>query len=201
MSTVSTHRAYTLRIRADRQRETRERIVEATEALHREVGPARTTISDIARRSGVERLTVYNHFPDLGQLLGACQERFLTTHPPPDLSPGETAKKDALGRLESALVRLYRWFRENRAMEQNIHRDRSLVPELDQLLRRSVDPTFDRIAGDYAILIASGPRAASRIRPMIRLAFDFRSWQLITAAGESDREAARLFARAIAGVA
>ncbi|HEV2416149.1 MAG TPA: TetR family transcriptional regulator, partial [Candidatus Dormibacteraeota bacterium] len=52
---MSTHRTYQLRVRADRQRETRERIVAATEALHAEVGPARTTIADIARRAGVER--------------------------------------------------------------------------------------------------------------------------------------------------
>src|SRR3712207_7691871 len=47
-----------------RQRETRHRIVEATVELHRTRGPANTTISEIAQRAGVNRLTVYNHFPD-----------------------------------------------------------------------------------------------------------------------------------------
>ena len=197
---MSTHRPYQLRIRADRQRETRERIVAATEALHVEVGPARTTIADIARRAGVERLTVYNHFPELHQLLEACQASFLAAHPPPDLSPHGVSKSGAVDRLESVLVQLYGWFRENEAMERNIHRDRHLVPELDDLLRKTLDPVFDRIASEYATLIARSARAAARTGPMIRVALDFRTWQLVARDG-SDREAARLLARAIAGVA
>jgi AcrR family transcriptional regulator len=198
---MSSHRAYNLKIRADRQRKTRERIVAATEALHREVGPARTTIADIARRAGVQRLTVYNHFPELAQLLGACQAHFLAAHPPPDISPRAGAKGDALGSLEVALVRLFAWFRANKAMEQNIHRDRDLLPELDQLLRRSSDPVFDRAAADYAALVANSPRAATPVRSMIRVALDFRTWQLVARGGASDREAGRLLTRAIAGVA
>jgi AcrR family transcriptional regulator len=201
MNGMSSHRQYTLKIRAERQRETRERIVAATEALHREVGPARTTIADIARRAGVERLTVYNHFPELAELLGACQAHFLSAHPPPDISPGEATNKNGLDRLESALVRLYGWFRANEAMEQNIHRDRDLLPELDQLLRRSADPVWDRAAADYSALIATRPRAAAAVRSMVRVALDFRTWQLVTRGGASDREAARTLARAVGGVA
>src|SRR5262252_4872841 len=74
---------YKLRARAERQRQTRERIVAATVALHREVGPARTTVADVARRAGVQRLTVYNNFPRLSDLLVACQHAFLTASPPP----------------------------------------------------------------------------------------------------------------------
>jgi AcrR family transcriptional regulator len=57
-------RKYEMKKRAERQRETRRRIVEATVELHRTHGPANTTISEIAQRAGVNRLTVYNHFPD-----------------------------------------------------------------------------------------------------------------------------------------
>lgn len=200
MNAMSTHRTYQLRARADRQRETRERIVAATEALHREVGPARTTIADIARRAGVERLTVYNHFPELNQLLEACQGSFLAAHPPPDLSPRGVSKAGPVDRLESALVRLYGWFRENEAMERNIHRDRQLVPELDHLLRKTLDPVFDRTASDYAKLLATNPRAEARAARMIRVALDFRTWQLVERGDGSDAEAARLLVRAIAGV-
>jgi AcrR family transcriptional regulator len=198
---MSSHRTYTLQIRADRQRQTRDRIVAATEALHREVGPARTTIADIARRAGVERLTVYNHFPELADLLGACQAHFLAGHPPPDISPGAGAKEDPLGSFEDALVRLYNWYRANKAMEQNIHRDRDLVPELDQLLRTSSDSVFDRAAADYAALIPSTPHGAKAVNSLTRVALDFRTWQLVTRGGVSDRDAGRLLARAIAGVA
>ena len=55
-------RKYSLKARAERQAETRRRIVEATAELHTEVGPAQTTVAEIARRAGVQRLTVYNNF-------------------------------------------------------------------------------------------------------------------------------------------
>ena len=70
--------------RARRKAETRERIVEATVALHTSIGPARTTISAVAERAGVERHTVYAHFPDDGSLLRACSAHWEARHPSPD---------------------------------------------------------------------------------------------------------------------
>ena len=63
---------YNLKARAERYQETRQRIVEATLELHRTAGPARTTITEIAKKAGVERQTVYNHFPDPLSLFKAC---------------------------------------------------------------------------------------------------------------------------------
>ena len=57
-------RAYKQTKRAEAAAETRQRIVEAVVELHRTIGPRATTIAEIARRSGVERLTVYRHFLD-----------------------------------------------------------------------------------------------------------------------------------------
>jgi Bacterial regulatory proteins, tetR family len=73
------------------QQATRARIAAAACALHEEVGVARTTVADMARRAGVQRLTVYNHFPDLHALLPACSAHWLAEHPPPDLGPGARA--------------------------------------------------------------------------------------------------------------
>src|SRR3954463_9411254 len=83
---VQPMRRYELKERARRQEETRQRIVDATVALHREVGPARTTIAEVARRAGGGRVTVYNHSPDETALLGACSTRFIERTPPPDPS-------------------------------------------------------------------------------------------------------------------
>src|SRR5947208_13533789 len=86
MNTMSNEkRKYQLKARAERQEETRRRIVEATVALHEEVGPAKTTVAEIARRAGVQRLTVYNHFPDERELYAACSSHYLADHPPPPL--------------------------------------------------------------------------------------------------------------------
>ena len=52
-------RKYEMKRRAERQEETRQRITEATVELHEALGPAKTTISAIAEKAGVQRLTVY----------------------------------------------------------------------------------------------------------------------------------------------
>src|SRR5438093_198066 len=55
-------RKYEQRRRAEKQAETRRRIVEAAIELHGKKGPGRTTMSDVARLAGVERRTLYRHF-------------------------------------------------------------------------------------------------------------------------------------------
>ena len=86
MNTMSTQRRkYELKARAEAQQATRARIAAAAAALHEELGIGKTTVADIARRAGVQRLTVYNHFPDLNALLPACSAHWLAEHPQPDL--------------------------------------------------------------------------------------------------------------------
>jgi AcrR family transcriptional regulator len=196
---VSTEkRAYHLKARAERQAETRRRIVAATSALHREVGPARTTVADIARRANVERLTVYNHFARTQDLLAACQSDFLSVNPPPDITPA-AGRGAPPARLESTLLRLYGWFRANEAMERNIHRDRLLMPELDALLRKNADPHFDAAAAAWAREIAGG-RANGAVRALVRLALDFTAWDLLAGQGLSNRRIARLWREAATAV-
>src|ERR1700712_883370 len=83
-------RPYRLQARAEPQLDTRRRIAAAAASLHAEVGPARTTIAEVARRAGVQRPTVYNHFPTERDLYLACQSHFLAEHPPPDAQPALT---------------------------------------------------------------------------------------------------------------
>src|SRR3954453_5806331 len=129
-------RRYELKERARRQEETRQRIVDATVALHREVGPARTTIAEVARRAGVGRVTVYNHFPDDVSLLAACSAHFVARHAPPD--PGAWAPiADPELRLRTALEQVYGYYRENAAMLGNVTRDAALVPALAEVLATS----------------------------------------------------------------
>ena len=91
MSTeMSEHRAraYRKRRRAEMEAATRERITEATVELHGTIGPARTTVSAIAERAGVQRATVYRHFPDQASLFVACTQHWRDRNPAPDLSAG-----------------------------------------------------------------------------------------------------------------
>jgi AcrR family transcriptional regulator len=180
-------RPYRQKERARRQEETRRRIAAATAALHAEVGPARTTIAEIARRAGVQRPTVYSNFPSEGQLFAACQAHFLAEHPPPDPSAA-LALADPAERVRRVLLELYAWYRETEAMTGNTQRDRRLLPELDALLAGGADRQLDQLAGALA--------QDGEARALVRLALDFSTWQRLTSEGLSDDDAARLMARA-----
>src|SRR6476469_11183963 len=103
-------RKYQKKLRAEQQEGTRQRIVEAMVELHREVGPARTTISAIAERAGVERLTVYRHFPDERSMFEACTSHYATQVPGPDPSPW-VGIEDPAERLGAALLSFHDYYR------------------------------------------------------------------------------------------
>ncbi|HYN91402.1 MAG TPA: helix-turn-helix domain-containing protein [Thermoleophilaceae bacterium] len=171
---MSSKRKYELKARAQKQAETRQRITEATVALHEEVGPARTTVAEVARRAGVTRLTVYNNFPEERELFAACQGHWLELHPPPRLDPSAGA--------EPLLRALYGWYRETARMAENVRRDRATLPELDALLRETADAQTSALAQ----ALGGGPLAA--------LALDFWTWRRLEAEGLDDAEAAALMA-------
>src|SRR3954471_19243501 len=124
-----TRRKYELKKRAERQAETRRRIVQATEELHRTVGPAKTTISEVAERAGVQRLTVYNHFPEERELFAACSAHFRQENPAPDPAAwAEIADPDE--RLRTALTELYAYYERTEDMTGNVRRDAELLPAL-----------------------------------------------------------------------
>ena len=113
---------YNLKARAERYRQTRQRIVEATVEMHRTAGPARTTITDIAKKAGVERQTVYNHFPDELSLFKACSAHNRALNPPPDPEPWKLIP-DPEERLRRALAEVYAYYRRNEQMLANVTRD------------------------------------------------------------------------------
>jgi AcrR family transcriptional regulator len=57
--------------------EARERLLAAADCCYAENGPIRTRMSDIAKRAGVHRSTVYYHFPTKDALLAASFLRVL----------------------------------------------------------------------------------------------------------------------------
>jgi AcrR family transcriptional regulator len=188
MNTVSTQkRRYELKARAQAQEATRERIAAAASALHEEVGIGRTTVADIARRAGVQRLTVYNHFPDLEALLPACTAHWRARHPLPDLTAA-LAEPDPATRLRAALTALYGWYRETAPMQRRVLGERAGVPELDAWLARSRDPQMAELAD------ALSPGLS---RPLVAVALDFWTWQRLAAEGLDDAAAAALMAGSV----
>ena len=198
MNVMSTQtRKYELKARAQSQRETRDRIARVGAELHEEKGVARTTVAEIARRAGVTRLTVYNHFADLSELLPACSAHYAAQHPPPDLDSA-IALEDPGERVRAALARLYGWYRETEPMLGKLFSDRASVPELDRFMEQGRDRMQAELAGDLAAGFAARGRRAERLQALIRLALDFWTWRRLSREGLDDEAAADLMAAAIA---
>jgi AcrR family transcriptional regulator len=189
-------RKYELRARAERQRETRRRIAAATAELHEEVGPARTTVAEIARRAGVQRLTVYKNFPDEYELFAACQRHFLAEYPPPDPSSA-LAIADPGERLDAVLPRLYRWYRRTERTSANVRRDREIVPALDCLMARTTDARAAQLADALSAGFVKGERPRREVHAIVALALDFWTWRRLAREGLSDAAAARLMVAAV----
>ena len=178
-------RAYTLRRRAQTQAETRRRIVEAAVALHGTVGPAWTTLSAIAEAAGVQRHTVYAHFPDEAGLFAACAQHFLANHPPPDVDAWR-ATRDPRRRAVSALAELYAYYADNRRLIELVLRDSGFAP----------------VGGGF---IALQQRAAKALAPsrttggaaLAAVATSFAAWSVLHESGLQPKAAARVMARLI----
>ncbi len=182
-------RRYELKARAETQQATRARIAKAASELHEEVGVAKTTVADIARRAGVQRLTVYNHFPDLDALLPACTAHWLSEHPPPDLADALALEHPA-ARLRAVLILQYGWYRENAPMQRRVLGERATVPELDAWIARSSDVRLAELA-DHLAAGFDGAQA----RALVALALDFWTWQRLHRQGLDEAAAADLMAR------
>jgi AcrR family transcriptional regulator len=195
-------RKYSLKVRAEKQAETRRRIVEATSDLHDEVGPARTTVAEIARRAGVQRLTVYNHFPDEKELFAACSDHWLAQHPPPDPSAA-LAIDDPAERLRAVVGPFYRWYRKSARGQENLQRDRLVIPALDALMTIRMDQRRSNLADALTAGFRPPGRSAKALRAAIALALDFWTWRRLAGEGMSDDDAADLMvvaATAAAGI-
>lgn len=188
----SEKRKYELKERADKQEETRRRIVAATAALHAEVGPAKTTVAAVARRAGVQRVTVYSHFPDEEHLIAACAEHSYAANPPPDLGDSMTISDPGL-RLRTVLVRMYGWYRASEAVFTRVMQDRGAVPALDRILQRVMDSPQSELAAG----LAAGFGGDDRVRAMVRLALDYWSWRLFAEEGLDDEACADSMTRAV----
>ena len=166
-------RPYRQRARAQAQELTRRRIAEAALELHGTIGPQRTTISAIADRAGVERVTVYRHFPDERALFTACSRHFFEDHPQPDLAKPMTIADPVL-RTQSVLLTLYAYYREVEPMMSALLRDAPAVP----LLTEYLGPYVAMLRDLADALAAAWPRASNpgMTRAAIGHALAFPTW-------------------------
>jgi len=181
-------RTYRLKRRAERQNDTRERIVEATVELHTTLGPARTSILAIAERAGVERPTVYRHFPTTDALFTACTSHFRAHHPAPDPEPW-LAIDAPEARLRQGLGELYAYYAEHEAALWVIIRDLEDNPEL----RRFAEPNVRHRERAVEVLVAAWPEAQTpKLRAFIGHVTDFFAWRSLRRQGLANEEAVEM---------
>ena len=194
-------RKYELKRRAESQERTRQRIAAAAAELHEEVGPAETTVAEIARRADVSRLTVYKHFPDNATLYPACSAHYATEHPLPDFAAA-LAPEDPVDRVRSLLRVVYGGvYREQQGMMRNLYRDRRRDPALDEFMGNNADAALMGLEDALVAGFELEADRAARLRPLIGVALDFWTWDRLNGEGMDDEAAAELMTEAIASVA
>jgi len=166
-------RTYTLKRRAESQAETRRRIVDAAIELHGSVGPAFTTFSMVAERAGVQRHTLYAHFPDERALLSACSGRDMERDPLPDAEPWR-AIADRPARLRTGLEAIYGWFARNADMAACVLRDAEHHAPTREIVELRMGPPF----AVYQDVL--GATLTARQRAMLHLALSFHTWRTLT---------------------
>jgi AcrR family transcriptional regulator len=177
-------RKYELKKRADDMAATHRRITEAAIALHGTVGPSRTTLSAVAERAGVERRTLYRHFPTEADLFDACSAHYFSANPLPDLE-GWRAIRDPAERLEHALGELYGYYERNAPMFANALRD----AELSDLARGAIAPLHEYLDHAATILVTGRGRLRAAA---VRHALAFSTWQSLATNGVKRADAVRL---------
>jgi len=176
-------RNYTLKRRAERQAGTRQRIVEAAIDLHSSVGPAAATFSMVAERAGVQRHTLYAHFPDERSLNMACSGLSLERDPPPNAAPWNEIR-DRSERLRTGLAALYGWYERNAALIAFVLRDAEFHPLTKEIVDLRIAPY---LAACRDVL---GAKLSAKQRAMLQLALSFFTWRTLTRDSGLKRNAA-----------
>lgn len=183
-------RRYRLGKRAEQQAQTRDRIVEAIMTLHEEVGPRETTISAIAERAGVERLTVYRHFPDEASLYGACSARFAELNPPPE-PRAWSGEADPRARTRAALVAIYAYYQRNARMLDQLYRDKALIPALEEAMSQ-FEQYLEAVAEDLLMTWDPPPSRRPTLKAVLGHALCFATWRSLTSLGLGDDQVAEM---------
>lgn len=190
-------RSYTLKQRAESQADTRRRIVEATVELHSTLGPARTSISAVAERAGVQRHTVYAHFPTEKDLFAACSGMAMERDPLPDETAWQ-AISDPEQRLQRGLSELYAWYARNAEMTASVLRDAEVHAMTRETARRTMAPRMHALQQ----ALVQGFGKTRDLRAAVGLAMSFHTWRsLVQDNGMNAQAAVDLMVRAVRCVA
>jgi AcrR family transcriptional regulator len=183
-------RKYQQKRRADKTEETRHQIVEAAVKLHEELGPAQTSIKAIAEQAGVQRLTVYRHFPDEASLFRACTSHWLEHHPLPAFS--DWTDYDNPRELTSrALLDFYRYYRKNERMWTVAYRDVDEVEALHEPMA-AVEAYLDQIRDELLSAWKVKAEDIKQLSMTLRHCLRFSTWRSLKIEKLSDKNMVEL---------
>jgi AcrR family transcriptional regulator len=191
-------RVYRLSARAESQAETRQRIVDATIELHEKLGPAYTPVSAIAERAGVQRLTLYRHFPDEAAIFAACTSHWSAQHPFPDPARWDGIA-DPAARAAAALAAHYDYFAGTRRMWFVAYRDVDTVKPIQPIIAHA-DAHLTEVAESLAASFRAKGNTLRHLAVTLRHALAYATWASLEENGLDTRGKVALVAQWLEGV-
>ena len=177
-------RSYSMQHRAALEAQTRERIVHATVELHAQHGVLGTTHAMIAKRAEVAPQTVYNHFPALGVLLGACTGHVLDRAPPVGVDSFRAGRSPA-ARLRLLADAVYARHAYLAPWMRISWYEAAVIPELGALMAHSNTELRQLVAAAAAL---EGEPAAAFVDAACVL-LDYPAWKELTRSRSSPKAA------------
>ena len=176
-------RPYTMKRRAEQRAETRRRIVQAAVDLHGSVGPARTNTSMVAERAGVQRHTLYAHFPDERSLYLACSGLVAERDPLPEAEPWRGIA-DRRERLRVGLRAIYDWYARNEGLAACVLRDGEHHALTREMIELRHEPHMRACREVLGAALSTDQRA------MLRVMLSFFTWRTLVRESGLDQGAA-----------
>ena len=171
-------RTYTKTKRADKEQDTHQKIIDAALLLYGSVGPAATTISAVATKASVQRLTVYRHFPKEADLMAGALKAWFESSPMPD--PADW--RDRVNPQDwpiAILSMLYYYYSETSNVWAGLQSDRGKLEDLDNALRPA-DKHLALIQDDIMRHLPAARRDNALCRAVVRHSVQFSTWQSLT---------------------
>ena len=172
--------------RAEALEATRQRIVDATVAAHRELGIQATSWDEIARRAEVGVGTVYRHFRSLDELLpdcGAVVTKTLAlpgTQEIPSLFDGARSLRERIRRL---VTEVFASYERGAPFIENIRREREALPALESR-HQWIEHTLEALSREALLPIGPDKNALGLTRALT----DLYTWKAFKQHGLSHQE-------------